>query len=132
MSKKVVVEGEVIIKDGSYAISEFYTEEFILDDAVKTAAQARSMIQSGLIAERLRRKTTNFRRVRTCQVIEFADASEKVENSDLDKALLRATELSCVPDNIENYRRPDFKLKALLNAIKAAEDRKAKAKSELE
>lgn len=126
MPKKVTVEGEVIAKDGSYAVSEFYTEEFILDDAVKNEAQARSMIQAGLIADRLRKTVANFRRVRTCQVIGFESTQEKPESSEMDKALLRATELGCVPENITNYRRPDHKLKALQNAIELAEKRKQK------
>jgi hypothetical protein len=126
MAKKAMVEGEVVLKDGNTTDIHFYEEEFILDDAVKTLAQARSIIQGGLINERLRRNMPNFRRVRTCQVIEFGETTEKPEASDLDKLLIEATELGCMPENIDNYKRPDYKIKALERAVQKAKERKAK------
>ncbi len=131
MAKLARVEGEVVTKDGSGLAIEFYEQEFILDDAVKTASQARSVIKKGLIAERLRRTIQGFKRVRTCQVIEFTDTNEKPEQSDMDKLFLRATELACVPENIENYKRPDYKQKALERSIALAEERIAKAKPDV-
>jgi hypothetical protein len=128
MSKLAKVEGEVIVKDGTGHAIEFYEQSFILDDAVKTAAQARLLIKKGLITERLRKSVTNFKRVRTCQVVEFTSSDAPAEQSDMDKLFLRATELNCVPENIDNYKRPDFKEKALQKAIALAEDRIAKSK----
>jgi hypothetical protein len=46
----------------------------------------------------------------------------------LDKLLMEATALGCKPDNIDNYKRPDHKLKALQRAIDNHKERKAKAK----
>lgn len=124
MSKKVKAEGEYVVKDGYKSSSIcFYEEEFILDDAVGSLSQARSMLQAGMMAERLRRTVENFVRVRTCQVVSFEETTESPENGDLDKILLRATELGCVPENIGNYKRPDYKIKALQNAIIVAESR---------
>jgi hypothetical protein len=124
MSKLAVVEGEVVVKDGSGHAQEFYTEEFVLDDAVKTAAQARVLIKKGLITERLRRTVKNFKRVRTCQIVEFTGTDKVAEQSELDKLFLLATELNCVPENIDNYKRPDYKQKALERAIENARNRR--------
>lgn len=123
MAKLAKVEGQVAVKDGTGMSLEFYEEEFILDDAVKTAEQARSMIKKGLISERLRRTVQNFKRVRTCQIIEFTNTNQQAEQSDMDKLFLRAAELNCVPENIDNYKRPDYKQKALERAISLAEER---------
>ena len=45
---------------------------------------------------------------------------------------MRAVELGCVPENIDNYRRPDYKAKALEKAIERAEKRKANQKNKSE
>jgi len=125
MSKKVVVEGEIIVKDGTHSAIEFYEgEEFVLSDEVKTLAQARAIIQSGLITERMRKKIPNFKRVRTCQVISFSNDTAEPEISNLDRLLIEATTLGCVPENIDNYRRPDYKTKALEKAIETHKARK--------
>lgn len=123
MSKKVLVEGEAVKKDGPFNTFFFYEEEFTLDDAVESIGQARSMIQAGLINERLRDKNDGFRRVRTCQVVSFEASKEEAKQGDLDKLLLKATELGCMPENIDNYRRPDYKMKALERAISLAEQK---------
>lgn len=128
MPNKATVEGEVIVRDGTGNSIEFYTEEFIVDDAVRTAGQARSIIKKGFITDRLRKTVEGFKRVRTCQVVEFQKTSDKPENSELDQLLLKAAELECIPENIDNYKRPDYKQKALERAIAKAEERKAKAK----
>jgi hypothetical protein len=128
MAKLAKVEGEVVTKDGTGQAIEFYEQEFILDDAVKTAEQARSIVKKGLITERLRRTVQNFKRVRTCQIIEFTNTDAVPEQSDMDRLFLKATELNCVPENIDNYKRPDFKQRALEKAIALAEERLVKAK----
>ena len=117
MPKKVKVEGQFKYKDGLSVGIGFYEEEFILDDGVKTKEQARSLIQNALITERLRKTAENFKGCRTCNVVEFKDTVEQPEFSELDKMMLKAMELGCVPENIDNYRRPDYKLKALQQAI---------------
>ncbi len=128
MSKLARVEGEVVVKDGTGQALEFYEAEFVLDDAVQTANQARSLIKKGLISEHLRRNVKNYKRVRTCQIVEFTTTDKVAEQSDMDKLFLEATELGCVPENIDNYKRPDYKQKALERAIANHKDRAAKAK----
>lgn len=126
MDKLVKVEGELVVKDGTGRMIEFYEEEFILDESVDSIDKARSLIKKGLITERLQRKVSGFKAVRTVKVISIEDSEEKADNSDLTKAMLKAIELNCVPSNIDNYKRADYKLKALDRAIEAQEERNAK------
>ena len=120
MDNLVKVEGDLRIKDGSGMMIDFYEEEFILSDAIKNKEQALSLIRKGLITERLSRKVAGFKSVRTCQVISIEPTTEKAEQSDLEIILLKAIELGCVPENIDNYKRPDHKLKALQKAVELA------------
>lgn len=129
MAKKAIVEGEVLVKEGNTTNIEFYTEEFVLDDAVDTLEEARRLIKKALISDRLQRTVKNFKRVRTCQVIEFGGTSEKAENSELDQLMLQAVELDCVPENITNYKRTDHKIKALQKAIESKIARNAEKKT---
>lgn len=124
MAKKAFVEGEVILRERGGSSIEFYTEEFILGDEVKDINQARVIIKKAMLDGKLREKYKNYKRFRTCQVIKFENTVEKAEHSDLDKLLIRATELNCIPENLNNYKRPDFKAKALEKAIEQAEKRK--------
>lgn len=124
MPKIAKCEGEVVTKDGTGQSIEYYECEFVLSDDVKTISQARSVIRSGYISEYMRKNVKNFKRVRTMQVVDFGDTEQKVENTDLEKLLIKATELGCVPENIENYKRPDYKEKALKIAIERASKRK--------
>lgn len=126
MPKKALVEGEVVVRNGNTVDIEFYTEEFILDDSIKTMPDARRLLKKALVSDRLMRTVKNFKRVRTVQVIEFKDTDEKAENSDLDKLMIEAVELNCVPENISSYRRPDYKIKALQRAIEAKKEKLAK------
>ena len=126
MDKLVKVEGELVVKDGTGRMIEFYEEEFILDESVDTVDKARSLIKKGLITERLQRKVSGFKAVRTVKVVSIEDSVEKADDSELTKAMLKAIELNCVPQNIDNYKRADYKLKALEKAIDAQEERNAK------
>lgn len=124
MSKLAVVEGEVLVKEGNTTNIEFYEETFVLDDAVQTLEEARRLIKKALIADKLQRTVKNFKRVRTCQVIELKNTDEKPESSELDQLMLKAVEMECVPENISSYKRTDYKIKALQKAI---EQKEAKA-----
>lgn len=129
MSKKVLVEGEVRVRNSSGVVEiQFYEEEFNLDDSVQTLAQARQIIKRGLITHRLSKKIAGLKSVRTIDVTTFEDSTEKAENAELDVLLTKAVELQCVPANIDNYKRPDYKIKALEKAIKNAQERIEKAK----
>jgi hypothetical protein len=132
MAWKVKVEGEVIVRDGTGNAIEFYEKEFLLDDSVKNEAQARCLLHNGLISERLRKEVQGYRRWRTCQIVSFEKAQEAAEHSELDVALLEAIQLGCVPENIDNYRRPDYKLKALLAAIESHKSKKAAHKDNVQ
>lgn len=123
MAKKAVAEGEYLERNptGGFDLVP-YTEEFLLDNSIESKEQARQIIKRGLIIDRLS-KQTNFKRVRTCQVISFEDSAEQPTNSELDQLLTRAAQLECIPVNINNYRRPDYKIKALKDAIEKAEER---------
>ena len=126
MSKRVVVEGEIVVRDGHNSSQEFFENEvFLLDDAVTTKQQAMSILKKGLLPERFR-KRDGFKRVREFYIVEFSESSDKPESGDLDKLLIRATELNCMPENLGNYKRPDHKIKALEKAIANAEARKEK------
>lgn len=130
MAKKAVVEGEVIVRNpnGGFDI-EFYEETFTLDDSVESLPEARQIIRKGLIVEKLRKTVKNFKRVRTVEVVSFDESQEQPDNSDLDKLLKKAAQLQCIPENIDNYKRPDFKLKALEKAIEKAEEMAKKHKA---
>lgn len=127
MAKKAVVEGEFLERNpnGGFDIVP-YTEEFILADEVESKEYARQIITRGLIIERLS-KQKNFKSVRTCQIIAFEKTADEPENGDLDVLLTKAAKLECIPVNINNYRRPDYKIKALQDAIAKAEERLKKA-----
>lgn len=128
MGKKAKCEGEVIVVQNNAKSVEFYTEEFVLDDSVPDIAQARCIIQGGLIDERLRRNVKGYKRWRTCDVVSFEGTSDKpeAEETELQKLLMEATRLGCLPDTIDSYRRADHKAKALQKAIDNHKSRMAK------
>lgn len=131
MAKLVKASGQYTAKDGTGHAIAYFKEDFIMDDAVQTKEQARSILHAGLMLQRLQEKSDlypNVRRVRECQVDEFETVKQKAENSELEKLILQATQLECVPENISDYRRPEFKAKALQTAIDLALERKKKAK----
>lgn len=129
MGRLVKTMGQWIAKDGTGVAICYYDEDFVMDEAVETLEQARSILHAGLLTQRLQEKHAdypNFKRWRTCEVVDFSTVSAKAEHSELEKLMLKATQLECVPENIDNYRRPDYKAKALQTAIANAE---ARAKS---
>lgn len=129
MGKLAKVEGEATISGASGMTEiEFYEEEFILDDKIGGKGEARQLIRRALLVPRLQKKIKGFRRVRTCQIIEFKDTSEKPQDGELDLLLKRAMDLNCIPLNIDNYKRPDYKIKALKAAITDTEARLEKKK----
>lgn len=128
MSKKALVEGEYLERNASGTLDIVpFSAEFYLDDSVVDRHQARQIIKRGLLTDRLS-KEKNFKRVRTCQVVSFDDSVEDAENSDLDQLLTQAAQLDCIPVNINNYKRPDYKIKALRDAVEKAKARLAQPK----
>lgn len=130
MGKTALVEGEVVFKSGSNSMIDFYEESFDFSDEVETLAQARQILHAGLCADRLRKSVKGFRRVRTCQVVEFKDneKSPSKDQSDYEKLLVKATKLGCVPDSFERYTSEKGRGKALTKAIELHEKRLATAK----
>ena len=123
MNNLIKVEGELVVKDGTGSMIEFYEEEFVLDGSI-SKEQARSLIRKGLITEKLRRTKEGFKRVRTCQIVDISPSNDKAEDSELSKAMIKAVELGCVPGNIDSYKKPEHKLKAIEKAIEAQNKRK--------
>jgi Holliday junction resolvasome RuvABC ATP-dependent DNA helicase subunit len=130
MGKSVKVEGQLAVKDGASIGLEFYEAEFLLDDAVKTEADARSLIQGGLISTHLKKTVPNFKRWRTCEVVSFESTSDKAANSELDALMLDAIKKDCLPENIDAYNGEENKVKALKKALESEKKRKAKVKKE--
>ena len=115
MANKVIVEGEAVIRDGKGNSIEMFEESFIV--ANTTEAEARCIIRRGFIDERLREKLPNFKRTYLMRVKSFEPVKEESANKDLDRLFLEASELGCLPRNIANYKRKDYKAKALKTAI---------------
>lgn len=129
MGKLAKVEGEVVVVENNAKSVEFYECEFILADSVESIDQARQLIQAGKITEYLKRNHKGFKRWRTCQVVELKSVPEKPESEELDGLMIQAQNLGCLPDNIDNYKRPDYKLKAVEKSIAAHKSREAKKKA---
>lgn len=125
MSTVYTVEGELFTKDSNGTTMEFYQEDFVIDGDI-TNNEALSLIRKGLISERLQRKVNGFRRIRTCQLVDSKPSTDKPEDSELTRTLTEAINLGCVPQNIDNYKRKDHKLKALQKAIEGHKVRLAK------
>lgn len=133
MPKKAVVEGDVVLRANNSLELEPFTEEFILEDeAFKNSKDhigtARIIIKKGLLKERLRKKYKNFKSERASQVVSLQDTDDELEKDEhgLAALLIEATKLDCIPENIENYRRPDYKAKALERAIESEKKRRDK------
>lgn len=131
MSKKAVVEGEVMVRtEAKTVLLDLYSETFILDDSVKTLEQARSVIKNGLLHDRLSKKVKNYKRFRTYEIISFENTNEEAEQSGLNKLLVEASSLDCVPENLDIYSSAEGKEKALERAIETKKKRGRPAKNQ--
>lgn len=129
MAKKVVIEGDAQIRTEANTITlTRYKETFILDDSVQDVNQARSVIKNGLLHDRLTEKVKNYKRFRTYEIKSFEDTEELAEKSKLDKLLVEATKLDCMPENLNIYSSADGKEKALERAIESKKKRQKSAK----
>jgi len=123
------VEGEVFVRtDAKTTNIQFYEEEFILDDDIKDIAIARSIIRKAMIHDRLRKTIKNYKKFRTCQVISLKPVSTKAETTDVERKMIEAAKLNCVPMNLDSYATDQSKEKALDKAIESAKVRKAQVK----
>jgi len=129
MNHKFTVEGKYITKapDDKGTATLEYTEQFILNGAISTKAEARAVIRR-LIMERLKKKNPNIKLVPLCQVVDMVSCMEKAEQVEISKLWLEAINLSCVPDGITQYNDEPAIIKALTRAIDKAKIRNAKPK----
>lgn len=123
MAKLAKCEGLMGLKEAGGYVTEIYEEEFLLSDSVENLAQARSIIQNGLIKERLKKKYPKFYDWRECQVVSLETTDAKVETGELEQLLLKCSEAGCVPENLSSYASDKSKTKALQKALDNHEKR---------
>lgn len=125
MAKLAKCEGQLVVKRAGGFENEFFETEFLLSDEVQDINQARSIIQAGLLHEKLLKDVPQYKNWRECQVIELVDTNEKVESSEMELLLLKCSEVGCVPENLSSYANEKSKIKALQKAIERHEKRVA-------
>ena len=129
MGKKAIVkDGQVVIRNNNSLEVQFFDAEFVLDDNVKSIGEARIIVQKALLEPYLKGKFPNYKRWRECPVVDLIDTEEVAEQSEIEQLIIEANALGCVPENISNYKRQDYKAKALEKAIAKAKERNAKKK----
>lgn len=130
--KVAKVEGQVVVKDGSGLAVEFYEREFELDDAVKDEGMARAVIRKVLIEEDLRKSVENYKRVRTMSLVSLVDRAGKKENGKLELLAMEAVQKGVVPENLNMYKSPEAKEKALEAALARPVKKVRKAEPEVD
>ncbi len=129
MTNKAIIEGEVILRDGRGSECAFYELEIDIPDTITTTDKARMYItRGGVASDLLKKEYNNFKSVRTCQVLTVTTGEAGKELTELEALTLEAVELGCVPENLDNYKRKDYKAKALQKAIDSHKARAEKAK----
>jgi len=122
---KVICYGKYHVKadNGAVELEEFEGLEFILDlsqypDEHKIG-YARSIIQNGLIIDKLKSMDKNYKSTRECQVesIEPVKNKESSIDSELQDLLTEATELGCVPPNYPTYKTDASRKRRLREAL---------------
>jgi hypothetical protein len=135
MAKLAKCEGQLVIKRAGGLENEYFETEFTLSDSVETIAQARSIIQAGMLHEKLMKDVPQYKNWRECQVVSLESTSEVVETSEFEQLLLQCSEYGCVPENLSSYGTDASKTKALQKAIErhhsriAAQEAKDKAEA---
>lgn len=123
MAQLAKCEGQLVIKRAGGFENEYFETEFLLSDSVKSIDQARSIIQAGLLHEKLLKDVPQYKNWRECQVISLEPTSQKVETGELEQLLLKCSEAGCVPENLASYASDTSKVKALSKAIERHEKR---------
>lgn len=111
------VEGEVSYMSNKVQMIEFYSDEVLLPDGITEIYEARSMLKNGLMAEVLRKKVKNFKRVRTCSVLSLIPSNDTPKDSEYMLLLRDATKYGCVPEGLDHYGSVESRKKALEKAI---------------
>lgn len=127
MKYKAQVSGEY--KTKSNDIDSYETEIVVTTGEI---AQARSIIQNGIITDVLRKELKDYKTWLTCQVdsIEPTSGNAKTDtDAEYDELMIKAADLGCVPANITSYKKLETRKKRLndvierkIERIKAAEE----------
>ena len=126
---KVTVTGTYIIGG---KISQIDSYEVTFKMAEDRKPEARAIIQnSGMLDEKLRKDKKGFKRWRTCQVINIEEIEGKVDEAEkeLEKLLIEATQLACIPIDYKSYANDKMRVGSLEKAIEKKKISIAKAKS---
>jgi len=135
MAKLAKCEGQLVKKESGGMVNEYFETEFVLSDEVKDVHQARSIIQAGLLHERLIKDVPQYKNWRECQVVSLESTNAKAETGEFEQLLLKCSEAGCVPENLSSYSSDASKIKALTKAIErnnariAAAEQKEKAEN---
>jgi hypothetical protein len=116
MAKLAKCEGQLVVKRAGGYENEFFETEFLLSDSVENIDQARSIIQAGLLHEKLLKDVPQYKNWRECQVISLEATDAKTTTSALETLLLKCSEAGCVPENLASYSSDASKVKALQKA----------------
>ena len=126
---KVTVTGTYTIA-GKIAQIDSYEVTFKMAEGRKS--EARAIIQnSGMLDEKLRKDKPGFKRWRTCQVTKIEEVEGKVDESvkELEKLLIEATQLACIPVDYKSYANDKMRIDTLKQAIEKKKISIAKAKA---
>ena len=123
MAKLAKCEGQLVIKQAGGFVNEYFEAEFLLSDDVKDVNQARSIIQAGLLHEKLLKDVPHYKNWRECQVTSLEQSNDNVPTSKLEQLLLKCSEFGIVPDNLASYSNDANKEKALQKALTRHEER---------
>lgn len=125
MAKIAKCEGQLVKKESGGMVNEYFETEFVLSDEVKDVHQARSIIQAGLLHERLMKDVPFYKNWRECQVVSLETTNAKADTSEFEQLLLKCSEAGCVPENLSSYSSDASKVKALTKAMERHEKRVA-------
>lgn len=125
MAKLAKCEGQLVKKEAGGLVNEYFEADFILSDGVKDIDQARSIIQAGMLHEKLMKDVPQYKNWRECQVVSLESTEQKVNTSEFEQLLLKCSEAGCVPENLASYGSDNSKVKALQKAIERHEKRVA-------
>lgn len=128
MAKLAKCEGQLVIKRAGGFENEFFETEFLLSDEVADINQARSIIQAGLLHEKLLKDVPQYKNWRECQVVSLESTNAVANTSELEQLLLKCSEAGVVPENLASYASDKSKVKALQKSLDSHERRVATAR----
>jgi len=121
--------GDYVVS-GKLAQIDYFETVFELEE--DREAYARAIIQNGLLQDQLKKEIPNFKRWRECHVklIEKISKTEEASTDpEIEKLLIEATELGCLPPNYHSYKSDAARKRRLKEAV---EKKKASIKKRAE